>query len=437
MHYRMWWCAMNSNEDIIIEVKNLTKNYKMYTSNRDILLENISLFKTCRHTTYKALEDVSFSVKKGQTFGIIGKNGAGKSTLLKMITGVSAPSEGEVLVRGKVAALLELGSGFNQEYTGMENIYLNGKIMGYSKKEMQNKVQNIIEFADIGEFINQPVKTYSSGMFARLAFAVAINVEPEVLIVDEALSVGDVFFQNKCYKKFEELKQGGTTILFVSHDIQTVKQMCSSVLWLNNGRVEMVGDSVEVCNAYTNSILAKNKIDNSIEDSSYSVRRISKEIFPAINYSNESILAEDVKIVSCFVTDSSGEIVNVCEINKEYTVSVVFESSRDIKSCIVGFVIENAKGVWIINSNSAINGERNNFRVHDNSLNKVDFKFRMPALMKGEYVIGAAISEGTMRDYKVITWLYNILCITIENKGNNSGMIDIDPQISIFSDSVI
>ena len=227
------------SEDII-RITNLKKTYKIYSSTKDRVFDAFSLGSKKRYREFNALNNINFNVEKGETVGIIGTNGAGKSTLLKIITGVLNPTEGDVEIKGKISALLELGAGFNEEYTGMENIFLNGRMMGYNRKEMEKKVDNIVEFADIGDFIDQPVKTYSSGMFARLAFSVAINVEPDILIVDEALSVGDIFFQNKCYKKFAELRDKGVTILFVTHDIGSVRQMCSRVLWLEKGTPKLI-----------------------------------------------------------------------------------------------------------------------------------------------------------------------------------------------------
>lgn len=422
------------DNNITITIEHLTKIYKMFNSKKDMLLETIMPGKKTGHSEFYALTDVSFEVKKGETFGIIGANGAGKSTLLKIITGVSCPTGGEVRVDGKIAALLELGAGFNMEYSGMENIYLNGIMMGYTKEEMSSRIENILDFADIGEFIDQPVKTYSSGMFARLAFAVAINVEPEVLIVDEALSVGDVYFQNKCFRKFEELRKKGTTVLFVSHDIQTVKQMCSRALWLEKGVQQMCGDSVEVCNAYTNSILKKNKAAEKVDTTqAYEIKKLDAYSFPPVSYTNESVLNDQVQIISCFIEDENQNKLQECHINRDYTISVVFRSKREIQNCIVGFVLETIKGLWIINCNSSICDLRGNIPIKKNSINRVDFKFTMPALMKGEYVIGAAISEGTSKEYEVLTWLYNILAINIVNTGNNSGVIDVDTKIEIFS----
>ena len=195
--------------DFAIQVKNVSKLYKLYDKNWDRVKDALGLSRAPKYREHYALHNLDFDVKRGETVGFIGTNGAGKSTILKIITGVLSPTEGEVIIDGRISALLELGAGFNQEYTGLENVYLNGTMIGFTKEEIDERLDDILNFADIGDFINQPVKTYSSGMFVRLAFAVAINIDPEILIVDEALSVGDVFFQNKCYRKFEEFKALG------------------------------------------------------------------------------------------------------------------------------------------------------------------------------------------------------------------------------------
>ena len=224
--------------------------YKLYEKPMDRLKESLGLTRKKGYKEHYALNNVSFQVKKGETVGIIGTNGSGKSTILKIITGVLNPTQGEVVVDGRISALLELGAGFNGEYSGIENVYLNGQMIGFSKEEIDAKLQDILDFADIGDFIHQPVKTYSSGMFVRLAFAVAINIEPEILIVDEALSVGDVFFQAKCYRKFEEFKEMGKTILFVSHDLSSIGKYCDRVVLLNKGEKLAEGDAKEMVNLY-------------------------------------------------------------------------------------------------------------------------------------------------------------------------------------------
>ena len=250
--------------DNIIEIVHLQKKYELYDKPIDRLKEAINFTKKTYHTDFYALRDISLTIKAGDCVGIVGVNGSGKSTLLKLITGVLTPTAGEIITRGKVAALLELGAGFNPEYTGRENIFLNGTMMGYSEKEMEMRVQPIIDFADIGSFIDQPVKMYSSGMFARLAFAVAINVNPDILIVDEALSVGDTRFQMKCIEKMKELRDKGTTILFVSHATEQIKRFCTRTIWIRDGLVFRDGEASQIVDLYDNfmkfgdSILTQN-----------------------------------------------------------------------------------------------------------------------------------------------------------------------------------
>jgi teichoic acid transport system ATP-binding protein len=240
------------NNDFIIKVQNLTKVYHLFDKKFDRVKEALSPLKKRYSRDFYALNDISFSIKKGETVGIIGKNGAGKSTILKIITGVLTPTQGSINVRGTIASLLELGAGFNPEMTGIENVYMNGIIMGYTRKEMGKKLDAIVDFADIGDFINQPVKMYSSGMFARLAFSVNVNINPDVLIVDEALSVGDSFFQQKCLYRMKQMQEAGTTVLFVSHDIGAVKALCSRCIYLKNGRLIADGAADEVCDMYQN-----------------------------------------------------------------------------------------------------------------------------------------------------------------------------------------
>lgn len=233
-----------------IKVENISKIYRMYDNSKERFLEVVHKGKKEYGKDHYALDDVSFEVKEGEILGIIGVNGSGKSTLLKIITGVLQPTLGSVTVNGRISALLELGAGFNPEYTGVENIYFNGLVMGFSRKEMDEKVQGIIEFADIGEFINQPVKTYSSGMLVRLAYAVAVSIEPDILIVDEALAVGDVYFQMKSMSKMEELFRKGKTVIFVSHDTASVRKLCNTAIYLDKGRIVAKGTAKEVVDLY-------------------------------------------------------------------------------------------------------------------------------------------------------------------------------------------
>jgi len=239
-----------SGNGVALRVHNLSKVYKLYGRPIDRLKESLHPFRRSYHHDFHALKNVSFEIRKGETFGIIGKNGSGKSTLLKIIAGVLTPSQGTLEVRGKVSALLELGIGFNPDMTGLENIYFSGTIMGYSREEMDAKVDDILAFADIGEFIHQPMKTYSSGMYVRLAFAVATKVDPEILVVDEALAVGDMFFQSKCMLMMKRMIDRGMTLLFVSHDTSSVTNLCRRAIYLENGEVKAMGEAINVTDQY-------------------------------------------------------------------------------------------------------------------------------------------------------------------------------------------
>lgn len=253
------------NEELI-SVKNVSKIYRLYDRPIDRLLESISIRKKSYHKDFFALQNISFTVNKGEAVGIIGTNGSGKSTMLKIITGVLSPTSGSVETKGTVCALLELGAGFNQDYTGIENIYMNGTMMGISKEEMDKKLPDILDFADIGDFVHQPVKSYSSGMFVRLAFALYISIDPEILIVDEALSVGDVFFQAKCYHRMDELKKKGTTILMVTHDLGSVMKYCDRVILFNKG--EKVGEGLpgQMVDQYKKILAGKNPVAEKFVD---------------------------------------------------------------------------------------------------------------------------------------------------------------------------
>ena len=253
------------DNQIAIRVEHVSKTYRLYDKPSDRLREGLGLARKKKFREFHALSDINFSVERGKTVGIIGTNGSGKSTILKIITGVLSPTSGNVTVNGRISALLELGAGFNGEYTGLENVYLNGTMIGFTEEEIDARLQDIVDFADIGDFINQPVKTYSSGMFVRLAFAVAINIDPEILIVDEALSVGDVFFQAKCYHKFEEFKKKGKTILFVSHDLSSISKYCDMVVLLNKGKKVAQGSPKEMVDMYKR-ILVRQDEDNGTRD---------------------------------------------------------------------------------------------------------------------------------------------------------------------------
>jgi ABC-type polysaccharide/polyol phosphate transport system ATPase subunit len=280
----------------------------------DRLKESLHPLRRKYHHDFFALSDLSFDVKKGESVGIIGKNGSGKSTLLKLISGVLTPTSGSVMVKGKVSALLELGAGFNPELTGIENVYFNGTLMGYSREEMDAKIDGILAFADIGEFVSQPVKSYSSGMFVRLAFAMAINVEPELFIVDEALSVGDIFFQQKCYSRLREIISGGTTCLFVTHDPTALTKICNRCILLDRGAIRYEGTPEEAVSRYHGSLGHKRQNRASDPGRTMQARQTTDHVHAALEISQHNILVGDkprhgargMEIVAARVNNSEG-----------------------------------------------------------------------------------------------------------------------------------
>lgn len=425
--------------DYAIEIKDLNKIYKLYKNSRDRILETLNIGKKEYHTEFSALKNISFNVKKGEVVGIIGTNGAGKSTLLKIITGVLTPTSGEINICGKVSALLELGAGFNQECTGLENIYMNGKIMGYTKKEMDLRIEQIISFADIGEFIYLPVKMYSSGMFARLAFAVAINVEPDILIVDEALSVGDIFFQNKCFKKFDELKNKGVTILFVSHDIGSVRQMCSQALWLEKGAPRAFGNAAKICDMYmdeqrrSSEYVAKHVKEESAKN--ISIQRVNRpQKYPKLQKIEDRFKNNKVAIRSVFFENQNCEYVNTLYVDQEYSTHVIIECLENLENIIVGFVLETPKGLPLFDINNFINqGEVICGKAGD--IIEIVYNYKLPRILNGVYLVGAAIAEGTQSKHEMLTWLHGVMQLEVINQGYNSSYIEIPSQIDVFANT--
>ena len=384
---------LNSANDIAIKVENLTKIYHLYDKPQDRLKEALNPFKKSYHHEFYAMQNVSFEIRKGETVGILGRNGAGKSTLLKMITGVLTPTSGSIEVQGKIASLLELGAGFNPEMTGMENIYLNGTLMGFSKEEIDLKVDKIIDFADIGEFIYQPTKMYSSGMYARLAFAVSINVEPDILIVDEALSVGDVKFQIKCVNKFKELQEKGTTILFVSHDIFTVRSFCNKAIWLNNGSVKEIGDVTEVSASYNEFMYADTIQENIDTPSKNEDEKLTPEnlttTFDAINRWGE--YKGIIEYVEMF--NEKMQVRNIFKLNEEIYIKMIINTSAiQITDLSLAISIKDKNGIDLIVSTTM-----DNTLFIGTHANKVEAIFHFQNyLATGEYILVAAVEDRTL-----------------------------------------
>ncbi len=346
------------NKDIAIKVESLTKVYKLYNAPIDRMKEVLHPFKRKYHKDFYALNDVSFEIKRGEIVGILGKNGAGKSTLLKIITGVLTPTSGKVIVNGRVSALLELGAGFNPEYTGMENIYFQGNLMGFEYNEIKQKVQAILDFAEIGDFIYQPVKSYSSGMFARLAFAVAINVEPEILIVDEALAVGDMVFQAKCMAKMTALMKSGATVLFVSHDTHSVKTLCKKAIFLHNGTIIDFGESAKVVGKYIemqhlNTGAKLRELDVQIENSK-TLEDLSNDTIPVVVSLEPKVLDMNLsqrygdgraKILNAVILDDKFQPTSELVATHDYYVQIAIKFYADLPTFVIGAMFASLDGV--------------------------------------------------------------------------------------------
>ena len=439
-------------EDIAISVNDVSKMYKLYDNPMDRLKESLGLSRKKKYKEHYALNHVSFQVHKGETVGIIGTNGSGKSTILKIITGVLSPTGGEVSVNGRISALLELGAGFNGEYSGLENVYLNGSMIGFSREEIDAKLQSILDFADIGEFIHQPVKTYSSGMFVRLAFAVAINIDPEILIVDEALSVGDVFFQAQCYRKFEEFKEMGKTILFVSHDLSSIGKYCDRVVLLNKGEKLAEGGAKEMVNLYRR-VLVNQYDDADLEEGAENAEagqdgqltdgtageNVSKKehagggraMKDSLNL-NPKVLEYGSKlgeIVDFAIRDDTGMITNVIEKGKEFSVQMKVRFQADVNDPIFAFTLKDLKGTEITGTNTMY--EHTPVKPQKaGDVREITFKQIMP-LEAGEYMLCLGCTGYKDGDFTVFHRLYDVCNLTVITDKKAVGYFDMFSKVSV------
>ncbi len=405
---------INNVKDVAISVRDVKKVYKLFDRPSDRIKDAFGLIKKDKIKKYEALKGVSFEIERGQTVGIIGTNGSGKSTILKIITGVLSPTVGEVSVDGRISALLELGAGFNQEYNGIENVYLNGTMMGFSEEEIDKRLPDILEFADIGDYVYQPVKTYSSGMFVRLAFAVAINIDPEILIVDEALSVGDVFFQAKCYRKFEEFKKQGKTIVFVSHDLSSISKYCDKVFLLNKGELLGEGSAKEMIDAYKQVLVGVGD-ESEVESAKES---------GCLEYGTKQAVIE-----SLYVTDSHGNKTNAILKGTEFTICMNVKFSEDIAEPIFAFSIKNAKGTEITGTNSMF--ERAFLDcVPAGSNKKITFTQEM-SLQGGDYLISLGVTGYEKDKFVVYHRLYDVLSLTVVSDKDTVGFYDMDSKVTV------
>ncbi len=418
-------------DEIAIGVNDVSKMYKLYNRPSDRLKEALGFTREKRYTEHYALRGVSFEVKRGETVGLIGTNGSGKSTMLKVITGILNPTGGSVKIKGRISALLELGAGFNMEYTGLENVYLNGTMNGFTREEIDARLDTILKFADIGDFVYQPVKTYSSGMFVRLAFAVAINIDPEILIVDEALSVGDVFFQAKCYKKFEEFKEQGRTILFVSHDLGSVSKYCDRVLLLNKGEKVMEGEPKQVIDTYKRLLVhqfdSQEAEEGKAEQASPAAWRWKESLNnnpECLEYGNG-----DAHIMDYAVLDSDGLITNSISKGDKFTVKFKVIFQRDIVNPIFAFTIKDLKGTEITGTNTMFEHVYVDHTAAGSS-KIVSFTQNMD-LQGGEYLLSLGCTGYGGDEFQVYHRLYDVCNITVISDKNSVGYYDMNSVIEI------
>ncbi|MCI8982691.1 MAG: ABC transporter ATP-binding protein [Hungatella sp.] len=426
-----------------IRVTNVTKVYKMYEKPIDRLKESLHPRHKEYHKKFYALNNISFNVGKGETVGIIGTNGSGKSTILKIITGVLSPTDGFVEVEGTISALLELGAGFNSDYTGIENIYMNGTMMGFSRKEMDGKLQDILDFADIGDFVYQPVKTYSSGMFVRLAFALAINVEPEILIVDEALSVGDVFFQSKCYRRMEEIREKGTTILMVTHDMGSIIKYCDRVVLLNKGNFVAQGEPGHMVDLYK-KILA-NQMDSLEEEleemNDFSGEQEQGHQKDKAHGHTEGLMKERLtinanrteygdgraEIYDLGLFDQRGNLTNLLLKGENFTIKEKIRFNARLESPIFTYTIKDKKGTDLSGTNTMYEGA--DIRpVGPGDEYEVSFTQKM-TLQGGEYLLSMSCTGFEMGEHVVYHRLYDVANITVISNKNTVGVYDMESAV--------
>ncbi len=416
-----------------VQFSNVSKSYSIYAAPRDRLKE-LATFQTRRfHTEFWALRDVSFEVQRGETFCVVGENGSGKSTLLQICAGILAPSSGTAIAHGRVAALLELGSGFNPEFSGKDNVYLNGAILGLSNKEMDRRFPDIEAFAEIGDFIRQPVKTYSSGMAVRLAFAVAIHVDPEILLVDEALAVGDVYFRQRCMRKVHELRQRGVTILFVSHATGDVKALGDRAMWLEKGVVKALGRTDLVVAQYLAAMSEKDRVYQTHEFPLAEARSLQapEEVVEEIPNVDHRFGDSKAQILGITVLDAEGARVSSLKPNSTIVVRISVRAKENLDRPIVGFMFRNHLGVDFAGTNTA--RERQDLPpMIAGDVCTVDFYLDLPALYASSFSFSPAIANGSLEHYSMCDWIDNAVVLQMERSSQPMyGQFHLDCRVKV------
>jgi lipopolysaccharide transport system ATP-binding protein len=398
-----------------IEFSRVSKSYSIYAAPGDRLKELATFNRKRFHTDYWAVRDVSFEVQRGETFCIVGENGSGKSTLLQVCAGILEPTSGTAVVNGRVAALLELGSGFNPEFSGRDNVYLNGAILGLSNKEMDHRIGEIEAFAEIGEFINQPVKTYSSGMVVRLAFAVAIHLDPEILLVDEALAVGDIYFRQRCMRKVHELRAQGITILLVSHSTSDIKALGDRALWLEHGRAMAIGKTDLVINKYTAAMAEKDAryVAHDAEIHHEHKHIAPPEIVEHIPNIDHRFGNRRAEILGIAIYDDCSNTIASLRQSTTIVVRISIRARANVDRPIVGFMFRNNLGVDFAGTNTAREGYLLP-PMAAGDICTVDFYLELPALYPSTFSFSPAIADGTLQHYTMCDWIDNAIVLPME-----------------------
>jgi lipopolysaccharide transport system ATP-binding protein len=421
-----------------VEFQSVSKSYSIYDSPGDRLRELLAFNRLKFHKDFWALHDVSFEARRGETFCIVGENGSGKSTLLQMVAGILQPSQGSVAVNGRVSALLELGAGFNPEFTGRDNVYLNGSILGLTTKQIDQRYQDIEDFAEIGEFINQPVKTYSSGMVVRLAFAVAINVDPEILLVDEALAVGDIYFRQRCMRKVHDLRSRGITILFVSHAVGDVKAIGDRAMWLEHGRIMEIGETDLVVAKYMAAMVEKDSVYLTLKEVSGGARASgpvrAPEVVEHIPNIDHRYGDERAEVLGIAVLDAEGNPVQLLEPSQRITVRISVRARAEVAQPIVGFMMRNHLGIDFSGTNTAREGHGLPAMM-PGDIYTVDFHLEMPELYPSSFSFSPAVADGTLVGYQMCDWIENAIAVQMgHSEGQIYGFLRLPCRVEVNGD---
>jgi len=440
--------VMTPLDDAVIEVRALGKCYQLYDKPVHRMFQSLVGGRQRFYREFWALREVDFEVRRGETLGIVGRNGAGKSTLLQLIAGTLKPTEGRTAVHGRVAALLELGSGFNPEFTGRQNVYLNASILGLSRNEVDARIDDILSYAEIGEFIDQPVRSYSTGMVMRLAFAVVTHVDADVLIIDEALAVGDAFFMQKCMRYLREFRKRGT-MLFVSHDGGAVTSLCDRAIWLEHGRVQRIGNARNVMEAYLEASLIERQGGlggGGLKPPRQASLARARQVDPRQELMDRSILRNDLRIfpfrpdtdgfgeckaqvVDVAFCNESGDAVAMVVAGETVTLEIDLLAHDRVDNVIVGFYVKDRLGQLLFGDNTVLSQD-GDFSVDEGQAFHASFRFVMPRLGSGEYFITVGVAEGTQEQHVIQQWLHEALRFVATGGSFSAGLIGI-PMLDV------